>query len=592
MHKSWLYILLASIGLFKTASAELDARAVYQQARDSVVVIMAFDETAQGISFGSGFFVEDGNAVVTNLHVIQGAVTLKIKTHSGVVTDVVSVLAYDSERDLAVLRPVHSGKPLPLATRAPDIGEEIVAIGNPKGLEATVSDGIISGIREDEGDTYYQISAPISPGSSGGPILNFRGDVVGVATFQYTDGQNLNFAVPAKYVSELLRAKSPIALSSLPKTEKKIVGEGDEALIKTIADPIYLFDRDYRISVTTDMDTSFAARALKDITEKALRANQLIVAPAGHSQYVLIVHPIVHETSADPRHILGKAAVVTIFDQRFVPVSAESIDVADGFSVRVLDFQEYRNAGRTGEIPIIWIGAVIGLRDTIRAYRIEALVATLRSIGESNLDAIALSNLNVTLNQETAVAQGGDLDFFPTNGILINEMFLRHADGREYKRYLKARRFKSKTFDGYLHVQGLTPYNYFAKKEEVESLALGFGAYVVKDNAWYVLSYSVGDERSLDQEYAQRLFSLPLTVGDEATISILGASTMTFKVEKKAGVKTPYKRFKDCYAISSRLYDNQEWYDADTNWWCPGAGMVKWEGSEGGTEVLTNVIIE
>lgn len=592
MNKSWLCILLASVVLFKTANAELDARAVYQQARDSVVVIMALDETAQGISLGSGFFVEDGLAVVTNFHVIQGAATIKLKTHSGEVIDVVSVLAYDSERDLAVLRPIRPGKPLPLGAHTPEIGEEILAIGNPKGLEATVSDGIISGIREEEGITFYQITAPISPGSSGGPILDSRGDVVGVATFQYTEGQNLNFAMPAEYVSELLRAKNPVALSSLPRTEKNVIGEGNEVLIKTIADPIFLFNRNYRIYVTTDMDTSFAARALKDNVERALRMNELIVAPAGESQYVLIVHPIAHETSASPREILGKAADVTVLDQRFVPVSAQSIDVADGFSFRLLDVQEYASAGSTGEVPIIWIGAVVGLRDTIRAYRIEALVETLRNIGKSNLDATALSSLDVSPNQETAVAKGGDLEFFPANGILINEMSLKNSEGQVYKRYLKARRFKSRTFDGYLHVVGLTPYKRFAKKEELESWALGYGAYVVKDNAWYVLHYSIGNERDLDQQYAQRLFSLPLTVGDEATISLFGASTVTLKVEQKGRVKTPYKSFKNCFAVSSRLYVNQKWHDADTSWWCLGAGMVKWEGAEGGTEVLTNVVIE
>ena len=117
------------------------------------------------------------------------------------------IIALDEERDIAILsistfnRPsLHIGKMDTLG-----VGEKIYAVGNPLGLEGTFSEGIISGLRHVGADIIIQITAPISPGSSGGPILNSSGDVVGVATATFKAGQNLNFAIPISYVSTLLR---------------------------------------------------------------------------------------------------------------------------------------------------------------------------------------------------------------------------------------------------------------------------------------------------------------------------------------------------------------------------------------------------
>ena len=103
------------------------------------------------------------------------------------------------------------------------IGDEIFAVGNPKGLEGTFSKGIISAIRKIEEDTLLQITAPISPGSSGGPILNTEGDVIGISVATFKGGQNLNFAIPTSYLSKLLSEVKPVKkLTTKEKPEKKV----------------------------------------------------------------------------------------------------------------------------------------------------------------------------------------------------------------------------------------------------------------------------------------------------------------------------------------------------------------------------------
>lgn len=203
-----LYALLC-LTLFPESAAALDAEKLFREAKDSVVVVKIYDADDKEIGLGSGFFVGDGHAVVTNYHVIRNG--LKIKAHVSldggvnITQDISEALALDIQRDLAVLYVSHAGKPLTLLDRQPNVGEAIVAIGHPTGLERTLSTGVVSGIREHERVTYYQMTAPISPGSSGGPVINQDGKVVGVASIASVAViQNVNFAMPAIYVQDLL----------------------------------------------------------------------------------------------------------------------------------------------------------------------------------------------------------------------------------------------------------------------------------------------------------------------------------------------------------------------------------------------------
>jgi hypothetical protein len=157
-------------------------------------------------SLGTGFVVRADGRVVTNLHVIGGAVSATIVIGKREFQDV-RVVAADEVHDLVLLAiGAKDLVPLPLGDSSSiQAGESVVAIGHPLGLGNTVSNGLVSAIREMESNfTMLQVSAPISPGSSGGPLINDRGEVIGISTLVINRGQNLNFGVPIDYLKELL----------------------------------------------------------------------------------------------------------------------------------------------------------------------------------------------------------------------------------------------------------------------------------------------------------------------------------------------------------------------------------------------------
>ncbi|MEP7123273.1 MAG: trypsin-like peptidase domain-containing protein [Byssovorax sp.] len=166
-------------------------------------------------SLGTGFIVRKDGWIATNFHVIEGAGELLVATPDKHEYPVVDVLAVDRLHDLALLRVEADLGVLVLGdSDAVRAGDSVVAIGHPLGLEDTVSNGLVSAVRViDPTLTVLQISAPIAPGSSGGPLFSDRGEVIGVATAYSTKGQNLNFGVPVRYLKELLIDTHPIPLA-------------------------------------------------------------------------------------------------------------------------------------------------------------------------------------------------------------------------------------------------------------------------------------------------------------------------------------------------------------------------------------------
>jgi len=194
----------------KTHQEDLSIPKLVKEVLSAVVTVIGYDAKSKPIQMGSGFFIEK-SLIVTNFHVIDGTHMIKVKTNDGVFHS--SSLIYDDKsHDLALIlinNKYTSKKNLSINKQLPEIGERIIAIGNPRGLEQTVSDGIVSAIRRVKDNLdFIQITAPISPGSSGGPVLNLRGEVIGVSTSGIEEGLNLNFAVSGKYIAEMLRKRN------------------------------------------------------------------------------------------------------------------------------------------------------------------------------------------------------------------------------------------------------------------------------------------------------------------------------------------------------------------------------------------------
>ncbi|MCA0374261.1 MAG: S1C family serine protease [Gemmatimonadetes bacterium] len=195
--------------------SELRPQDVAQATMPSVVVLTMRDASGQPSSLGSGFVVAP-NVVATNYHVIIGASGGSGKRLGAEESaPLVGVVASDPEHDVALVEMATAQRPLKLRTTTRfTIGERLFAIGNPEGLEGTFSEGILSAIRPLGKDTILQLTAPISPGSSGGPVLDSRGEVIGVATATFREGQNLNFAVPSIHLERLLaRRSAPLSFS-------------------------------------------------------------------------------------------------------------------------------------------------------------------------------------------------------------------------------------------------------------------------------------------------------------------------------------------------------------------------------------------
>jgi S1-C subfamily serine protease len=194
--------------------------AIAKAADGAIVSIVTSDKDGRPIAQGSGFLVTSDGLVITNYHVIADASSAVAKLPDDRSYRVEGVLAFDKARDIAVIKV--QGEDFSMLTLGNSdrvqVGEEVVAIGNPLSLDSTVSNGIVSGIRtvEEEGGEYLQITAPISPGSSGGPLFNMAGQVVGITTMYIKGGENLNFAIPVNDAKPLLaESEGPEAAADL-----------------------------------------------------------------------------------------------------------------------------------------------------------------------------------------------------------------------------------------------------------------------------------------------------------------------------------------------------------------------------------------
>jgi hypothetical protein len=222
--------ILIIICLAETIIAQ-DATVIYKNSVSSTVTI----ETDIGL--GSGFFVGK-NVIVTNYHVIEGASEVYCyTTNSSIKYKIEGYLAVDKSVDLILLKVSGLDRAaIKIAASSVSPGQKVYVIGSPKGLPASISDGIVSGLRDFEGHKLIQITAPISPGSSGGPVLNSNGELIGVSVGQFKDGQNLNFAIPKSNMELLLKSKTsyPFLITKLNDKFGSFTDARDGQTYKTV----------------------------------------------------------------------------------------------------------------------------------------------------------------------------------------------------------------------------------------------------------------------------------------------------------------------------------------------------------------------
>jgi len=210
-----LMIVPIAVGQMALTTAQIAKRV-----SPSVVVIQG--KTDSGDVLGSGFIISKDGKIVTNLHVIRDMKTANVQLANGEIFDSVSVLATDERRDLAVVQ--IAGFDLPVLelgnSSTVNVGERVVVLGSPRGLEGTVTAGILSSIRDSgEGFKVLQTDAAVNPGNSGGPLVDARGQALGVVSFKLRSAEGLNFVVPINYVLGLVNnLHAPMTLEQMRRT--------------------------------------------------------------------------------------------------------------------------------------------------------------------------------------------------------------------------------------------------------------------------------------------------------------------------------------------------------------------------------------
>lgn len=236
---STLFTLTVAAG---AAAGQEDLPKLVKKIQPAVATVIAYDASGRVKGQGSGFFISK-KRFITNYHVLAGASRSEVKTALGFLHPVTKILAKDQTGDLIVAVIDAQGRSpngrytiewptgfpsLNISGTMPEVGERVVVVGSPLGLEQTLSDGIVSAVRNipDFGEVL-QITAPISPGSSGSPVVNLKGEVIGVASMQMVKGQNLNFAVPGYRVLALQQRAATVAAP-----QKRMEDMSDEELAK------------------------------------------------------------------------------------------------------------------------------------------------------------------------------------------------------------------------------------------------------------------------------------------------------------------------------------------------------------------------
>jgi hypothetical protein len=218
--------LLAVPLAFAQQARVLQPADMFKKVEPSVVIIEAYGPDGKVAKAGSGFLVTSDGRFLTNYHVVQYCKRASVKLANGDIYDNVEVLSIDKRRDIALLKIQAVDLPSLSLGRSStvEIGHSVYSVSSPLGvLQNTLSQGIVSGIRDMDGYKVFQMSAPISKGSSGGPVFDATGAVIGISTFYVDGGQSLNFAVPIDYARGLMGSQTLQTLASIYEPEPEEV---------------------------------------------------------------------------------------------------------------------------------------------------------------------------------------------------------------------------------------------------------------------------------------------------------------------------------------------------------------------------------
>ena len=199
------------------APVKLSPGEIASKYADSVVVLENYNDQGQKTSQGSGFISSTDGVMLTNYHVVRGASLMVARSHDQSIHDVEYVIRYDMQHDIAALKMRSGGLPSVNLGDSTTVktGDHVTVLGAPLGLESTLSDGMISAVRDAGSFRIFQTSAPISHGSSGGPLFDDYGNVIALAVATIEAGENLNFAVPIDSAKTLLKAEDQISFAEL-----------------------------------------------------------------------------------------------------------------------------------------------------------------------------------------------------------------------------------------------------------------------------------------------------------------------------------------------------------------------------------------